>query len=179
MCTTKVSLTLATMSPLAAINMPELSMATCPWGSVSTVKVSPADAATARCTSNRSGMRRLSHSIEPAPTLPPTWNRAQVSAVRYSWCVCAANCSGRTELGDLARRTERAHRHRPASWSTVTARCGAELRDLSGHVHGCHVRAGLRVERWLVGGGQAQHGAGHQRRRTDLRLHRPQPDGQV
>ena len=61
MCTTKVSPTLATMSPLAAINMPELSMATWPWGSLSTAKISPAGAATARCTSSRSGMCRLSH----------------------------------------------------------------------------------------------------------------------
>src|ERR1700726_2838885 len=61
MCTTKVSPTLATTSPLASINMPELSMATCPRGSLSTAKISPADAATARCTSSRSGMGRLSH----------------------------------------------------------------------------------------------------------------------
>src|SRR5437773_2287820 len=61
MCTTKVSPTLATMSPLEAISMPELSMATWPRGSVSTAKISPAGAATARCTSSRSGMRRLSH----------------------------------------------------------------------------------------------------------------------
>src|SRR6266487_2988115 len=61
MCTTKVSPALATMSLLASINMPELSMATCPRGSLSTAKISPADAATARCTSSRSGMRRLLH----------------------------------------------------------------------------------------------------------------------
>src|SRR5215471_19116011 len=61
MCTTKVSPSLATASPLEAISMPELSMATWPRGSVSTAKISPAGAATARCTSSRSGMRRLSH----------------------------------------------------------------------------------------------------------------------
>src|SRR6516165_8643267 len=61
MWTTNVSPVLATMSPLADISMPELSMATWPRGSVSTAKISPAEAATARCTSSRSGMRRLSH----------------------------------------------------------------------------------------------------------------------
>src|ERR1700734_3164914 len=61
MCTTKVSPAFATGSPLADISMPELSMATCPWGSLSTAKISPGDAATARCTSSRSGMSRLSH----------------------------------------------------------------------------------------------------------------------
>src|SRR5215813_13391087 len=66
MCTTKVSPTVATMSPLAPINMPELSMATCPRGSVSTAKISPAGAATARCTSSRSRMRRLSHPSKAA-----------------------------------------------------------------------------------------------------------------
>src|SRR6202795_3915513 len=59
MCTTKVSPTWATMSPLASISMPELSMATCPRGSLSTAKISPADAATARCTSSRSAMYLL------------------------------------------------------------------------------------------------------------------------
>src|SRR3984957_13706655 len=63
MCTTKVSPTLATMSPLASISMPELSMATCPRGSLSTAKTSPADAATARCTSSRSAMRPLSRTL--------------------------------------------------------------------------------------------------------------------
>ena len=63
----------------------------------------------------------------------------------------------------------------------LTGRCqdGAELFDLSGHVRGCDVRGSLGFEGRLVGGGQAQHGADHQRRRADLRLHRPQPDGQV
>jgi hypothetical protein len=37
----------------------------------------------------------------------------------------------------------------------------------------------LRLERWLVGGGQAQHGGGHRGRRAYLRLQRPQPDGHV
>src|ERR1700729_2968509 len=60
MCTTKVSPTLATMSPLASISMPELSMATCPRGSLSTAKIGPADAAKARCTSSRSFMCPLS-----------------------------------------------------------------------------------------------------------------------
>src|ERR1700722_3667160 len=60
MCTTKVSPTLVTMSPLASISIPELSMATCPRGSLSTAKISPADAATARCTSSRSVMCPLS-----------------------------------------------------------------------------------------------------------------------
>ena len=69
MCTTKVSPTLATMFPLASINMPELSMATCPRGSVSTAEISPADAATARCTSSRSGMCRLSHPAQRASAL--------------------------------------------------------------------------------------------------------------
>src|ERR1700733_13279751 len=76
MCTTKVSPALATMSPLASINMPELSMATCPRGSVSTAKISPAGAATARCTSSRSGIRRLSHPGRQRRRRPPAAVRA-------------------------------------------------------------------------------------------------------
>jgi hypothetical protein len=86
MCTTKVSPTVATMSPLAAINMPELSMATCPRGSVSTAKISPADAATARCTSSRSGMRRLSHPAETVPATPTDLNVMQGTAIILRRC---------------------------------------------------------------------------------------------
>src|SRR5690348_10460635 len=86
MCTTKVSPALATMSPLAAISIPELSMATCPCGSVSTAKISPADAATARCTSSRSGMRRLSH--------PSLGGAAGPVGVRHQFGVCAGEGVG-------------------------------------------------------------------------------------
>src|SRR5512146_1635995 len=65
MCTTKVSPALVTTSPLADISMPELSMATCPRGSLSTAKISAGDAATARCTSSCSGTCRLSHARQP------------------------------------------------------------------------------------------------------------------
>src|SRR5271170_3035867 len=40
----------------------------------------------------------------------------------------------------------------------------------------CQAGGGLCLERWLVGGGQAQHGAGHCGRCTELRLQRPKPD---
>jgi hypothetical protein len=38
---------------------------------------------------------------------------------------------------------------------------------------------GLSSQRRLVRCGQAQHGAGHRRRRVDLRLQRAEPDGDV
>src|SRR6476620_896724 len=53
--------------------MPELSMATCPRGSRMTAKISPADAATARCTSSRSGIGRLSHRGRLAILLYPRY----------------------------------------------------------------------------------------------------------
>src|SRR5215471_13922060 len=59
MCTTKVSPTLATGSPVASISIPELSMATCPCGSVSTAKIAAGSAGMIRCTSMRSVVMSL------------------------------------------------------------------------------------------------------------------------
>ena len=42
--------------PVADINMPELSMSTCPSGSHSTAKIVDGSAAMVRCTSKRSGV---------------------------------------------------------------------------------------------------------------------------
>ena len=48
MCTTNVSPTAVTRSPVASISIPELSMATWPWGSVSTPKTAAGSATMAR-----------------------------------------------------------------------------------------------------------------------------------
>ena len=48
-----------TGSPVEAISMPELSMATCPCGSVSTSKIAAGLAAIARSTSIRSTMSAI------------------------------------------------------------------------------------------------------------------------
>jgi len=54
MCTTKLSPTAATGSPSALISIPELSMATWPCGSHSTLKTADGSAAIVRWTSIRS-----------------------------------------------------------------------------------------------------------------------------
>src|ERR1700684_2054722 len=40
-------------------------------------------------------------------------------------------------------------------------------------------RGNLDRERWLIGRGQTQYGAGNRGRRADPRLQRPQPDGEM
>src|SRR6266700_1999466 len=54
MCTTKLSPTAATGSPVALISIPELSIATCPCGSHSSRKIVAWSAAIVRWTSSRS-----------------------------------------------------------------------------------------------------------------------------
>ena len=56
MCTTKLSPTPVTASPVADISIPELSIATCPLGSHNTVKIAPGSAAIVRSTSMRSAV---------------------------------------------------------------------------------------------------------------------------
>src|SRR5262249_45338872 len=106
-CTTKVSPTLATTSPLASINMPKLSMATCPRGSVSTTKTSPAGTTTAHCTSSRSGIRRLSHPTETTPVNRPTWAETDRPGLRISplpiqrTCDCFSTDTGHAIAANL------------------------------------------------------------------------------
>src|ERR687897_2488391 len=54
MCTTKLSPTAVTGSPVASISIPELSIATCPWGSHSSWKIVGGSAGIVRWTSSRS-----------------------------------------------------------------------------------------------------------------------------
>src|SRR6478735_529475 len=59
MCTTKLSPTAWAGAPSASCNMPEASMATWPWGSQRTAKISAAGAAMVRWTSIRSVIGRV------------------------------------------------------------------------------------------------------------------------
>jgi len=54
MCTRKLSPAADTGSPSASISIPELSIATCPCGSHSTLKIAAGLAGMIRCTSSRS-----------------------------------------------------------------------------------------------------------------------------
>src|SRR4249920_25149 len=66
MCTTKLSPTPWTGSPVASINIPELSIATCPFGSHSTRKIAAASAGMVRATCNRSTLIASSlHGSDP------------------------------------------------------------------------------------------------------------------
>src|SRR4051794_31371380 len=70
MCTTNVSPTALAGSPVASISIPELSIATWPWGSDTTRKMAAGSAAIARCTSIRSVM--------PHPRIVRTTSRVEL-----------------------------------------------------------------------------------------------------
>src|SRR4051794_22610014 len=69
MCTTNVSPTAVAGSPVALINMPELSIATWPFGSDTTRKMSAGSAAIARSTSIRSAIGASSHATDRSSML--------------------------------------------------------------------------------------------------------------
>jgi hypothetical protein len=64
--------------------------------------------------------------------------------------------------------------------SDTDYRDGLAVRARVAHIPDSSARErDLRLEPRLVGGGQAQHGAGHRGRRAEFRLQRPQPDRDV
>src|SRR5215469_16723878 len=67
MCTTNLSPTALTGSPVASCSIPELSIATCPCGSHSTRKISAASASISRWTSFRSCVMDPSSHPPPRP----------------------------------------------------------------------------------------------------------------
>src|SRR5687768_1163148 len=101
MCTTKLSPSAVTGSPEASINMPELSIATCPCGSHSTRKIDAASAGINRWTSNRSFVIRAS-CHRPAGTPRRRPDRARGSRPRGPHASFAAPtrrwCRGGTSL---------------------------------------------------------------------------------
>src|ERR1700761_2952052 len=80
MCTTKLSPGADTGSPSASINIPELSIATCPCGSHSTRKMAAGLAGMIRCTSSRSAATgitpRLRHLTADGPSLGDVYRSA-------------------------------------------------------------------------------------------------------